>query len=621
MRLALCLLAACAVVGGALAVWANRARSPRPPAEEPFPLPPYSETPFLNAGPDARYVGSAGCAECHRANHRSYLLTAHSRSLAEVDPAAEPPSAAFHHQLSGFSYRVYRRDGQLRHEETLRTAEGREVTRVDVPIRYLIGSGNFTRSYLVELDGFLTESPITWYASTQKWAMSPGYDFPQHRGFDRPVIAECVGCHAGRSEAVGGTLHLIAIHERVIGCESCHGPGSLHEALRRGRGGPPAGEDDRTIVNPGKLARPLQEAICAACHLDGPATVPLRGRHLGDFRPGRPLTDYRIDYRFAGDEQMTVVGHIAQLRRSACYQKSEDLTCVTCHDPHATKVPKDKVAFYRERCLTCHEVQACGLAPAERRKRDAADNCVACHMPRGDTEIPHIAFTNHHIVRKPPTRPAGAGPGHAPAPAGQAPELVAFDENPRLTALERKRDLGLAYYQAFRDPINRRHGYTAAFRGRALGLLEEVEAAGLPEPDRAAALAELYWGKDRDISTAYARRALQSPGLSGEGRIPALLALAGAAMQDGEFEAASGRLEELTRLRRYWDDWYHLGVCYLRLDQPSKALPALRQAEAIRPDKFAIHGGLAEAYRRLGDSKRSAEHQEKSRWLFHNHPE
>jgi Flp pilus assembly protein TadD len=607
-------------VGAALAAWLNRGRGTRPTPQDPFPLPPYSESRFLNTGPDAHYVGTAACAECHPGNHRSYLLTPHSRSLAEPGSGAEPPDGSFYHQPSGRSYRVYRRDKQLRHEEVLRTAEGREIARVDLPVRYRVGSGNFTRTYLVESDGFLHESPITWYASTHKWGMSPGYDFPQHWGFDRPVVAECVACHAGRAEAADGTLHRITFHERVIGCENCHGPGSLHEALRRG-GGPPPGEEDWTIINPGKLSRPLQEAVCAACHLNGPATVPLRGRRPGDFRPGRPLTDYRIDYRFAGgDEQMTVVGHVAQLRRSACYQKSEGLTCLTCHDPHAKERPKGRAAFYRQRCLNCHDVQSCGLKPDERLQRDAADNCVACHMPRGDTEIPHIAFTNHRIARRPPPRPADLGPGHAPpaSPSGQAPELVPTDDDSHLAPLDRRRNLGLAYYAAFRDPVNSRHGYAETFWERARGLLEAVDAAGLHEPETAAALAELYWGRDRDSATAYARLALQAPGISVEARIAALLVLAGAEMQDGEFDAASRRLEELVRLRRAADDWYFLGVCYLRMDQPSKALAVLRQALAIRPDRFAVHGGLAEAYRRLGDARRSNEHQEKSRWLFHN---
>jgi tetratricopeptide (TPR) repeat protein len=143
-----------------------------------------------------------------------------------------------------------------------------------------------------------------------------------------------------------------------------------------------------------------------------------------------------------------------------------------------------------------------------------------------------------------------------------------------------------------------------------------VDTAGLREPGTAAALAELYWNRDRDSATAYARQALQAPDVSVEARVAAQLILAGAEMQDGEFDSASRRLEELTRLRRAADDWYFLGVCYLRLDRPAKALPALKQALAIRPDRFAVHGGLAEAYRRLGDERRANEHGEKSRWLF-----
>src|SRR5205085_6778444 len=131
-------------------------------------------------------------------------------------PHAEPTDGSFFHQPSGRSYRVYRQGGQLRHEEVMRTAEGHEVTRVDRPIRYLIGSGHFSRSYLVEVDGFLYESPITWYASKWKWDMSPGYDAPAHFGFERPVGLSCLTCHAGRvGQAADSTR--VALLEKPIG--------------------------------------------------------------------------------------------------------------------------------------------------------------------------------------------------------------------------------------------------------------------------------------------------------------------------------------------------------------------------------------------------------------------
>src|SRR5262249_50511077 len=171
---------------------------------------PYAESRFLNTKPDVAYVGTSACAECHQANHKSYLLTTHSRAMNDIDPKAEPPDGAFDHRPSGRSYRVYRQGDQLRHEEILRSPEGKEIAHMDLPIRYLIGSGNFTRSYAVEVDGFLHESPITWYSSRQKWDMSPGYDGPQHAGFERPVGVACLACHAGRVEETAGAVHHLA---------------------------------------------------------------------------------------------------------------------------------------------------------------------------------------------------------------------------------------------------------------------------------------------------------------------------------------------------------------------------------------------------------------------------
>jgi hypothetical protein len=253
-----------------LVVWLNGPADspdtgPTPPAS--FPIPAYSETRFLNAGKEARYIGIDACAECHKGNHASYMLTAHSKALSDLDPKVEPPDATFEHSASRRSYRVYRQGSQFRHEEVVRKADGREIAKMDLPIKYLIGSGNFCRSYLVEVDGFLHESPLTWYTGRKKWDMSPGYDFPSHWSFERPIKVACLNCHVGRVEPAGGTVHKMTIHEQAIGCERCHGPGSLHAELHRGKKHL-AGEEDLTIVNPGRLSRPLLEAVCAECHLN-----------------------------------------------------------------------------------------------------------------------------------------------------------------------------------------------------------------------------------------------------------------------------------------------------------------------------------------------------------------
>src|SRR5205823_426090 len=248
-------------------------------------------------------------------------------------------------------------------------------------------------------DGFMVESPATWYTSKQAWAMSPGYDRPNQRGFDLAVGMDCLICHAGRVEAADGTLHRMKVIEPAIGCERCHGPGSLHADRHRGR--PPGErlrETDYTIVNPGHLPRELAESVCQQCHLRPTAAVLARGRGWGDFRPGLPLQDFLHTFQSeAENAQMTVVGHVEQLHLSKCYKGSKTLTCVTCHDPHGEPRPEDRVEYYRTACLSCHQPQHCKVSEERRRKESPENDCAKCHMPRSPTEIPHLAFSHHRI--------------------------------------------------------------------------------------------------------------------------------------------------------------------------------------------------------------------------------
>ena len=600
-------------IGVGVAIWATcwkaveSVSNEAPSAKREFPIPPYSKSKYLNAQSDAKFIGSTACASCHPNNHRSYLLTPHSRALAEVDPNAEPPDGSFDHKASGRTYRIFRKDGQLHHEEVLCTERGKEIAKVDQPVKYRVGSGHFCRSYIAEVDGFLHESPITWYTPKQKWDMSPGYDFPQHWGFERPVRLGCVSCHAGRVEVVDGTVHRLKMHEMAIGCENCHGPGAIHQELHSS-GKAPHSESDLTIVHPAKLSRSLQESICASCHESEAATVLIRGRKQNDFRPGQPLSDYRVHFRFAGSGgQMTVVGHMEQLRQSACYQKSPELTCITCHDPHHTQELKDKTSYYREKCLSCHESRPCKVELNERQRRER-DNCVACHMPRGDTDIPHIAFTHHRI---------GKHLGQ-PIPLTDVPDLVAVEDAHQLEPIERRRNFGLAYVELLRNAVYAK--FADVFLERARENLEAGYDAGLHDGEIAAALAEIYW-KTNDLSLArkFAQEALDSGDAFPSSQALVLLILADYDRQNQDMSLAIEHLKEAVRLCRSSDNWRLLGVSYLDSKQPDQALPALKEALAIRPYRHTTHLGLAETYRRLGDLPHTNQHLEIARWLLqHN---
>jgi hypothetical protein len=608
MRWSLVPLGLVLAAGAGIGVWWLRKSHSPAPVQESFPLPGYSESPYLNLGPDVTYVGSQKCAECHVERNESYLLSPHSRSLCDVDPNNEPPDGSFFHKASGRSYRVYRRDGQLRHEELLATADGKEIARVDLPVRYLMGSGQSARTYLVEVDGFLHESPITWYPSRQQWGMSPGYDVAHHSSFERPINDYCLSCHTGQVD-LAGTVHRARFLEKAIGCESCHGPGSRHSELHRD-GKAWTGGEDFTIVNPGKLPRDRLEAICAACHLSATAKAFVRGRQASDFRPGRPLTDYRVDYRCeSGNEQMTIVGHVEQLRQSACYQKSKNLSCLTCHDPHARERPKDVVALHRQQCLNCHATHPCSLDLAERIKKEPADNCTACHMPRGDTEVPHIAFAHHRIgIHRP--KPV-------PQPSG-TPELVPTDDVSHLGPRDRQRNLGLAYLDASHKPECA--SFAETFVDRARVLLEEVDAAGLHEGETLVALAEIYYDSDPARSRGYARRAYELKGISAERRAGVLQHLAICEIEEDHYSAGIDLLKELVLLRRQSEDWGRLGMSYRLSNKPREALMALRNALEIRPDDIIIHAELELLCRQLNAPESAADHAEKRRWMLQHLP-
>lgn len=610
-RSALWLLAAVFAVSVSFLGFAKRPSNSKPdddgsPARDLFPLPPLSTSPFLNVQPGVAFIGSAACAECHTANHKSYLLTPHSRALANLDPNLEPPDGSYQHKPSGRSYRVYRQGNQLHHEEILRSEDGKEIARIDLPIRYLVGSGHFTRSYLVEVNGFLHESPITWYTSKKKWDMSPGYDSPRHQGFERIVPIECLACHAGRVEREAGTEHRFHFHEQAIGCENCHGPGALHEEIHRTKR-LVNGEEDWSIVHPGKLSRSLKEAICASCHQSGAATVYNRGQRVEDIRPGMPLSDYRIHYQFdRGNEKMTVVGHIDQLHQSACYQKSDDLTCVTCHDPHQKSIPSNPVAYFKEKCLSCHSAHPCRLELAARLKKDPGDNCTTCHMPRGDTDIPHIAFTHHRI---------GKHLAETPAVAKSIPGLVPADDVSHLSPSEQRRNLGLAFAEIYLNPLYA--DYAEAFRERAREHLEAVYDAGLREGETAANLAEIHWSRnDPEKAAEFARIAIDAIDTSARSRANALAILATCERMNLNLTASTSLLERAVKMRRVLNDWGMLGSNHLDLNQPVQSLASFQQALEIRPYSHATHRMLADVYNRLGDANRAREHRDKADWLF-----
>lgn len=158
----------------------------------------------------------------------------------------------------------------------------------------------------------------------------------------------CVECH----EQISSNFH-DATHARLmadgangkdIGCESCHGPGSLHSQ---------SGGELGTIVNP--QGNP---ETCFQCHLDKRGEFALPHAHP--------------------------VG-------------TDQLACTDCHDSHsgdATLGGGMQLAGANDTCFKCHEAQR---GPFVFEHEAARENCTICHSPHGSVNDKMLKARNQTL--------------------------------------------------------------------------------------------------------------------------------------------------------------------------------------------------------------------------------
>jgi hypothetical protein len=409
------ILVVAAVVGvvvwrGALS-WHGLATAPQPgppPAVDPRVT--YAG-PYANVRPEVRYVGDERCAECHRDIAELYSKHPMSRTLTPIARLAPSQSydASVKNPFEAFwsRFRVERDGDSVRHRWTRLDVDGRPIFENVQEVAYAIGSGVHGYSYLADRDGFVFQTPVSWFEQKRFWGLSPGFSPDLLAG--RPVAADCLFCHANRARPVAGTFN--RYEEPLsdgsgIGCERCHGPGELHV---RNAELDAATHIDPTIVNPARLPPPLREAVCEQCHLEGAASVVRRGRQAADFRPGLPLESVVSVFVWtaAGGADRKAINHVVQMCQSGCFRGGEGddrIGCISCHDPHDFVEPERRVAWYRAACRNCHgrKQPDCTVPEGERRRSSPDDSCIQCHMPPyGTSDVPHVASTDHRIPRRP----------------------------------------------------------------------------------------------------------------------------------------------------------------------------------------------------------------------------
>ena len=598
---------------------------------------------------DPGYVDSTACATCHSVIFKSYRLTGMGRSFYQ--PSRQNMVENFttensiYNRASDRYYTLIERDRkwyQRRHQSGF---DGNESNVVEKQIDYVIGSGNHVRTYLSRtVQGTLVELPVSWYAENGGyWAMSPGYDRADQQDFRRTIVARCLACHT--AYPVRGQTANLATNEPRFGdripegidCQRCHGPGLAH--IKAATSLHATAASIRTsIVDPARLSRGRQLEVCMQCHLETthfslPSEILRDPQQPFSYRPGDPLGDSILFFDHApgtGHDDKFEIAHAAyRLRKSDCFRESQ-MTCTTCHNPHAVSPPQDAAMHYTSICRSCHASAHGAKMPS------GSDSCVTCHMPKRRTEdVVHAVMTDHYIQRRPPAKDL-TKPFEEAAVEGQSKyrgEVVPYYPTPypRTRAMELYVDLaqvldgsnltsGISklardlaqskparpdFFVALGDAYIKTNQYQEAIRSfnQALALQPDFRQAFEELGGALIAAGQLK----QAVEVLEKATALPSPSTS------ALADLGGVYFLQGNLERAAAVLQRVLTINPDLPKAYHsLALVSIRKGDWVHAEEQLRAAITVQPDYAEAHYSLANVLARDSRNEEARYHFQKA---------
>jgi len=350
-------------------------------------------------GAEALFVGSEACRDCHKREYDKWETSHHRMAMAtagEDTVLGNFDNATF--EIFGVESRFYRKDGRF-----FVNTQGPGGEMGEHEITHTFGWYPL-QQYLTPFPGGRMQClPIAWDVQKEQWyhlypdePIDPA-DWLYWTNSGQNWNGMCAECHSTnllKGYDFENDTYQTTSSEISVGCEACHGAGSLHvEWAELPDMARPQTENHDLVVRTTGLSSREQIDLCAPCHS--------RRSSLGD-NPHKNIDfmDYAIPqllgeaYYFAGGQILEEVYVYGSFMQSKMYAR--DVRCSDCHDAHSIKRIKDG----NDLCLQCHQATIYDTKDHHFHKKEGESGepirsetgikifevgtgalCEQCHMP------------------------------------------------------------------------------------------------------------------------------------------------------------------------------------------------------------------------------------------------
>ena len=349
----------------------------------------------LPEGIQPQYVGTQACAECHDFFMKRWSLSYHAESMnhaTEKSVLGDFSSQKLEH--SGETSAFFKEDGK--YWVSVHSSDGNSNK---YEIKYVLGIFPL-QEYLVEIaDGKIQCLPWAWDVAGKKWyhlyaddaQTSTEGDVLHWRQPAQNWNYMCASCHVTnlkRNFDFASKKYHTTFTDINNGCESCHGPGSVHIQIAQRNGGKRA-YDRRygcgLFTFRGASGQTSTDA-CAMCHARRLEIYP-------DWTPGAKFCDNFFPELLDSDAYYPD-GQIKEedfeytsFLQSKFYAQGG--SCVDCHDAFIARIPANQQDGFKPKpvsqmCARCHD-DAKYNSPSHHFHTAGANTpgtrCEDCHMP------------------------------------------------------------------------------------------------------------------------------------------------------------------------------------------------------------------------------------------------